>query len=671
MNTISSVFVIILPFLSHLSFADELYEIKTIDHNPGIYFENVANAQFFNNEWKLLTYVDMQVYFETLDKIENYNQKTSRICSEVKRTISSNCDKYIATTSEIIQKSKVQIGVVQEITGANVFPVRNKRGLFNIIGKAEKYLFGTADSDDALYYDKTISEIAKNEREMRELMLKQTSVMQSTVHSVNQTVSNIVHNELIFQKNLNVLENVSKSLYSEISTSVKNFDIEMNFLEHANLLSEILNHYHSDLQNLINALTIARIGQIHPFIISPSQLISEIKKTLPYLPPGLHYPIFLSMENYHLLLDIAELDIVVVSNKLIVAVKIPLVKDEEFTVYKLHPLPTRINSSTAYVFIQPSTPYLAVDKTKQLFIRISDSELNQCKVLKSERLCKQNQPTRLVINSEICEIGLFSYRYNNYKSCDIRIIELTHNIWHRITNSNTWLYVIVTEKETITLNCADRKSPLDVHLSKTGALTLNSKCIAYGVDVKLIPFHSYDSETALKLNFIPSIDILDECCEQEIKSEHVNITMPHLSKDYKSVISSLEELKLSSFKLNNIHEKLQETQDIHVRTLVNYSYVIFAIVIIVFLIFLYCKCCKKNQKYSVTPYTCSCSKLGGFCLKIFNVQKNERRSSHLDIEHDESLELHSLENVPGSSSEHSHSKNKILAPIKSRRSTYT
>ncbi|XP_025831263.1 uncharacterized protein LOC112904713 [Agrilus planipennis] len=267
-----------------LHFCEENFLVTQIQHNPGIYFEKMANVQFYSNEWKLITHVDIKQYLDNFERLVNFNDRTISMCNKLKDYVTSTCSQYLAVTREIIQKIKAQTILVQDLVGSNNLPLRKRRGLFDIIGKAEKILFGTPDADDALYYDKTISEISENERKMHNLLVKQTSVVQGTVHSINQTISNVVHNEALVQKNLDELADSYKLMYSEVSNVRTNIDIEVKFLEHVNILTSIINQYQIDIQNLINALIVARVGQIHPSILSPNQLIAVIKKLFPTFP---------------------------------------------------------------------------------------------------------------------------------------------------------------------------------------------------------------------------------------------------------------------------------------------------------------------------------------------------------------------------------------------------
>lgn len=86
-----------------------------------------------------------------------------------------------------------------------------KRGWFDGIGSVFKVVFGTLDQDDALRYNKAINSINDDEKNTIRLLKEQTIVVKSTIENFNNTLTNLNKNEEIFNKNLKIMEDYTKT----------------------------------------------------------------------------------------------------------------------------------------------------------------------------------------------------------------------------------------------------------------------------------------------------------------------------------------------------------------------------------------------------------------------------------------------------------------------------
>lgn len=58
---------------------------------------------------------------------------------------------------------------------------RNKRGLFDFVGKVSKTLFGTMDGDDAQYYNEQIEHFECSSSSLTGLLKQQLTIVRSTL----------------------------------------------------------------------------------------------------------------------------------------------------------------------------------------------------------------------------------------------------------------------------------------------------------------------------------------------------------------------------------------------------------------------------------------------------------------------------------------------------------
>ena len=126
------------------------------------------------------------------------------------------------------------------------------------------------------------------------------------------------------------------------------------------------------------------------------------------------------------------------------------------------------------------------------------------KSLSSDRkICKQTQPISMSHHSDTCEVKLYLNPSKLSRNCDLRISKFSGKLWHRLSESNSWLYVINSE-EVLTISCKKAKEPFDVKIGGTGILTLHPSCKAFSSSASLMPKRMFS--TSVNVHFIPEIN---------------------------------------------------------------------------------------------------------------------------------------------------------------------
>lgn len=189
-----TLFLVILSLqLCQIATEKETFSITKVKNNPGIYFEKLGTVQLTNENWKLITYIDINLYMQRLEHVKSrynkvkkfYNKEYSEYCSKIffsmRRTMNN--------IKENINQLKFQLG------SSAPMKRRIKRGMFDTVGEAAKILFGTMDHDDAIYYDDKIKEVSYNQYELSKLEKEQAAVMISTIKTINKTIDNVNNNQ--------------------------------------------------------------------------------------------------------------------------------------------------------------------------------------------------------------------------------------------------------------------------------------------------------------------------------------------------------------------------------------------------------------------------------------------------------------------------------------------
>ena len=405
---------------------------------------------------------------------------------------------------------------------------RQKRGLFNGVSYAIKWLFGTRDSDDALYYSEAISSMAQQTHDMHSLLKQQVHIIADSINDYNKTANSLLTNQDTLNKNINKFNKFSKSTTKRINS----LTYAQTVTDHLNLLTQLVNELHEEFDVIISAILFSKQNIIHPYVITPRHLRQELLKIK--LGSNLELPYDIeNIDNAYKYIDICSLTVIYANKVLIFAIHIPLVTKDQFQLYNLIPLPVRLTNSSIYSFIDPSFPYLMISTTRTYYGEMKDLK-NCIAVPPSDFICSEIT-THMVKERPTCEIDLKTKQLLSIpKSCDTKVVKSEVEIWHPLTK-NQWLF-IVTNPVIGTEYCDTTNHVTDVTLHGTGILTMQPRCKLYTLSTMLM---STSNQTANYTNFIPFVDITtDDCCL--------------IQQDY-LLNEEMEPIKLSNLNLNNLN----------------------------------------------------------------------------------------------------------------------
>lgn len=159
------------------------------------------------------------------------------------------------------------------------------RSLFDAGGKLFKMLIGTLDEDDADFYNSKINDLITGEKDFTDLLKSQTQVVQSTIINFNNTLTNIHHMEETFNSNIYAIQNFTKNL----NNTLQRQSLKQNIQDHISLLLLIFTELNREYSIAINSVLLAKQNLLHPSILNPHRIITELSKTKKYLGPTLKY----------------------------------------------------------------------------------------------------------------------------------------------------------------------------------------------------------------------------------------------------------------------------------------------------------------------------------------------------------------------------------------------
>jgi len=93
---------------------------------------------------------------------------------------------------------------------------------------------------------------------------------------------------------------------------------------------------------------------IQPQLITPAQILEQVKISQADMPSDLSLPIPTSATYQHLLLRIVSIDVFLTGHFLVYVIRLPLTNNVIYNLYHVLPLPIKIRGTDSkFIFIQP------------------------------------------------------------------------------------------------------------------------------------------------------------------------------------------------------------------------------------------------------------------------------------------------------------------------------
>lgn len=540
--------------------------------------------------------------------------KTSLLCNKIQPYEVNHCKDIVSPIEVLIESNYVKANSLSHIISENS-PVRSKRSL-EFGGEILKFFFGTLDADDARKYDAAINTCQNSEKELFKLMKDNIHIVKSSINSFNSTIYRLNVNENKLNSQINKLNDI-------LEQTTRN-NAELVYLTRLNSLVNILESSLLALSNLLdtilNAILFAKVNVLHPSILSPTYLYNELSKNSHLMIKRLDFPVSLSIENIHTIIDVSKLTSYYYNRKIVFVMEIPLISSIKYMSYKVIPLPTphNVNQPTTFALIQPTKPYLALTEDNLNYAMLDN--LNECKIISSDYSICPAVSTFSCLSNPSCETRLITeVSLSLPKECNSKLIYGDVDIWQKLTN-NRWIFV-QSKNNKLTVKCNDILS--DSIISGTGILKLSEDCIGYSKTTQLIPSTVYTFRFAnqLRSDFIITED---DCCNKQVINKSIHLLTPISMSNI-----DLDSLKHASHQLNDLENEINKAEnESHIVKYGNYySGLTYCIITCIILYF-----CFKVYKYFCCNPNSNC------CIQIYN-QCNTRKTVRHNAKLRNSIEL--------------------------------
>lgn len=503
--------LLILSFLTIGTSADltKPYQYISLKSDIGLYFEEIAEIRFYHEEWKLATYINLTCYEEEYTNLQKMVNTVKNLCIQLKTNNSTENRTEIFNITEgcgpIINEIDIIMLEIEEYNSRWFYNIktinsRKKRGLINIIGEVSKALFGTLSESDSKEYLKEF-EILHNKGAVREQIIrKQTTIIQSSVNLIQATAEQLEEKNKQLESQLNSIkyhiEKMSKQVFIIYDTMAAKTKIQ----DMVSFITLLIISFQNKQKQFLQAIAIGEKGANNPILIPPQMFMEELNKIRSaIIARDLDLPLEVNRDSITTFYQLASPQVRIISNQLIISFSIPLVTMTDFNIYKITSVPNRIQGNY-FNFVVPTYEYVALDKYKINYITMTHDEMDNCHHIGGLKLaCKQTSPIMTSHNTELCELKLLRNE-GNLSDCNIRISNLTSEIWIKLRQPITWIYTFPKE-ETVHISCDN--DVFNQQVIGTGILSIAMGCEIKTEHILIKGFRT--SETIVYKKIIPSV----------------------------------------------------------------------------------------------------------------------------------------------------------------------
>ena len=319
------------------------YNDEKLPQPSGIYFENQGPLKIVTSKWDLTAYVDLKQHNKRAILLAGYMTQAEQYCAS--SLYLNVTDEQCSHTHEIVNQIRIEILHRKDLILNAVGHNRPKRGIsFKHIKQAAQILFGLCDAMCIMNSIKHINDIKSTGTKEYKNLEEQTKIIK-------------IENDMM---NKNYI--LPRSDYPN-ATQVSDALSRKNFMLVSDLqISLLLTQYMIETNTVFEIIQSAKIGQIHPNLLSPEELLEQFKDIKIGLPSGTDFPVEMDLEETTELLKLSDLAIYYAENSIVFKISIPLVYQHTMTLYHLIPKPVCENNNCFYV--NPNYKYLAVSRSK-------------------------------------------------------------------------------------------------------------------------------------------------------------------------------------------------------------------------------------------------------------------------------------------------------------------
>lgn len=428
-------------------------DIQIIDLNNPILPIQLGDARLVYSKHTFLYYVDLKNIVRQLETVKQYY---TIMKNHLKFANSSNHISYHGLAESLLLRTEYLIQITSDKL-QNLHPhVRKERGLINIVGTINKWLFGTLDASDGEHYEKAISSLENDRFNIKKELNLQISLSKALINNYNNTITTLSRNQEKLQLGL-------KKFQISVQNTIDNLQDYLSFQGVITQINLDCQNLITFLDNLENAITFSKMNALHNSIIS----ISQLEITLKYLRKIYKES---EIQNFKSLLSYYQFlgtQVRISNSKVIFAIHVPILRPETLTFSHIYPT---IQNKSIFV---PKYQYLAHKRNQVQF------SSQPCPVIEETYFCIEEFHPR----DQCTEDLLHGLPVNN---CPTLIVNLEEPVVEQITQE--LVIILPTKQEKLLTKCSTDQfvqitQSVMVKIPETCEIQINDK--KFVNDVKL------------------------------------------------------------------------------------------------------------------------------------------------------------------------------------------
>lgn len=372
---------------------------------------------------------------------------------------------------------------------------RNTRGLLNIVGSVSKSLFGTLDDDDLTLINENMDKLFDDNNKIKTIIANQTALIRKILNSENLNHLEKSHNDILKQQRQANIDRFMLKMIMKLDTAMQTL--------------------HFQLDEILNVIILGKQGIISPQILDSDEFIKNYAKAIG--SQMYNTAISAKTEHFQFILDISDLKLFTIDNKIFFKIIVPLVSNTEWNMLQVYPIPSKRNG----VFLAPAVEHQMYLTSGLSFINADIEYFNKfCKNRAGTTICKQTLPIHDRNSRTDCRSEIINFK-PRIEHCQITVFKIEDISFIPLKTSNCYIAIPANPIEIDTI--CQTKHTLQ-KLDKPSIIRANTSCdilykdehmrigetkneVEYEIKTKTLALKTNDSFTHLldKLERAPKI----------------------------------------------------------------------------------------------------------------------------------------------------------------------
>ncbi|KAK2575266.1 hypothetical protein KPH14_012823 [Odynerus spinipes] len=291
------------------------YGIRKFEDLPTFYLEPLGQLRLYTEQWKLISYLPLNGLMEQGTHIENGIKEVKELDN-----VGRHSRTIYQLEKSLQQAKKCRERLFSSVGYGSPEPRRTRRGVFDFVGDVSKILFGTMSSADAEYYNKEIDLVHNDNKHNAELFKNQTQILKVVLENNNKLVTD-------YKEKISTISLDMRKLEKMGDTTL----LDETILEFCMMLELEIFSFQRNIDITSQAIVDGRQGIISPNVVDPKVFYKLIQKIRAEEGTN-RLPQVAVADHYYEYLQICTIEIVIIKQKLVSVIKIPILEKPKYRI---------------------------------------------------------------------------------------------------------------------------------------------------------------------------------------------------------------------------------------------------------------------------------------------------------------------------------------------------